>query len=182
VTSCSGYGNSTTWCCGEKNTACCGQAGAITIAATVGLLSTLSSTVSSTISSSSTVVPTTSSNVVLTTSSTALSSVNLTSTSDGKALSVGTKAGIGVGVSLAGLAILGGIIWFVLERIQRRRGVDMDEIGHDSYFRKPELDGNTSGSWGDGEVAKVKEPQLRHELDGERGVELPVELLVELPT
>lgn len=167
MTPCSGYGNSTTWCCGTGNTTCCGQAGAITIAATVGPSFTSSSTVSSTTTSSSTAVQTT--------SSTALSGVGPTSTSDGTALSVGAEAGIGVSVSLAGLAILGGIIWFVL-RIRRRRRGHVDGNGHDIYFQKPELGGNTKGGWGDRKVANVKKPQLRHELDGETGFELRSEL------
>lgn len=158
MTPCSGYANSTTWCCGTGNTACCGQAGAITIAATVGPSFTSSSTVSST-----------------TTSSTALSSVGPTGTSDGTALSVGAEAGIGVGVSLAGLAILVGIIWFVL-RIRRRRRGHVNGSGHDIYFQKPELAGNTRGGWGGREVANVKKPLLRHELDGETGLKLRSEL------
>lgn len=157
MTPCSGYGNSTTWCCGAGNTACCGEVGAITIAATVGPSFTSSSTVSST-----------------TTSSTASSSVGPTSTGDGTALSVGAEAGIGVSVSLAGLAILGGIIWFVLRTRRRRRG-HVDESGHNIYFQKPELGGNTRGGWEAKEVtANVKKPQLRHEL--ETGLELQSEL------
>jgi hypothetical protein len=167
VTSCSGDGNSTTWCCGGGNTTCCGQVGAITIAVTVGPSFTSSSTLSSTTSSSSTIVPTI--------SSTALSSVSPTSTSDGTALSVGAEAGIGVGVSLAGLAIFGGIIWFIL-RIRSRRTGHVDRSGHDIYSQKPELDGNTRGGRGGEEAANVKEPRLRHELEGETGLELRLEL------
>lgn len=96
-----------------------------------------------------------------------------TSTGDGTALSVGAEAGIGVGVSLAGLAILGGIIWFVLRTRRRRRG-HVDESGHNIYFQKPELGGNTRGGWEGKEVANVKKPQLRHEL--ETGLELQSEL------
>jgi hypothetical protein len=101
VTSCSGDGNSTAWGCGGDNSTCCGQAGAITIAAIVGPSFTPSSALSSTTSSTSTIVPTM--------PSTASSSVSPTSTSNGTALSVGAEAGIGVSVSLAGLAILGSI-------------------------------------------------------------------------
>ena len=50
----------------------------------------------------------------------------------------------------------------------------MDESGHNIYFQKPELDGNTRGGWESKEVANVKKPQLRHEL--ETGLELQSEL------
>jgi hypothetical protein len=121
----------------------------------------------STTSSSSTILPTI--------SSTASSSGSPTSTSNGTALSVGAEAGIGVGVSLAGLAILGGIIWFVL-RIRRRKRGHVDGSGHDIYFQKPELDGNTRSGRGGGEAANINEPRLRHELEGGTGLELWSEL------
>ena len=91
-----------------------------------------------------------------------------TSTSKGAALPVGAEAGIGVGVSLAGLAILGGLIWFVL-RIQRRRRAPVVDL----YFQKPELDGHDKDGWPSREATKVREPQLRHELDAETRWELP---------
>jgi hypothetical protein len=155
VTPCEGDGSSTTWCCGGRNTTCCGRAGAITVAATLGPPST-SSPASSTIYLSSTVVPTT--------SSTLLSSMSPTSTSNTTALSVGVEAGIGVGASLAALAILGGIIWFILRIRRRRRGY----MGRgDPYFQRPGLDTNTRHGWAGGEMTRVKEPRLRHELNGE---------------
>jgi len=95
--------------------------------------------------------------------------VTPTSTSNGTALSVGAEAGIGVGVSLAGLAILGVITWFVL-RIRRRRRGHVDGSGHDIYFRKPELNGNSKDGWEGGEAANVTELRLRHELDGGTGL------------
>jgi hypothetical protein len=140
VTPCSGDGNSTTWCCGGGNTTCCGQTGAITIAAILGPSFTSLSTLLPSSTSLSFLLPTesSSSTVVLTISSTALSSVSPTSTSDGPALSIGAEAGIGVGASLTGLAILGSVIWFVL-RIRRRQREHVDRSGHDIYFQKPEM-------------------------------------------
>ena len=172
MTSCTGDDDSTTWCCGGGNTTCCGQAGAITIAATLGLSFTSSSTVLSTTSSSSTALLTTSSSstIILTTSPTALDSASTTSTSDGTTLSIGAWAGIGVGISLASFAILGGIIWFVL-RISRRR--DVDRSGLDIYFRKPDLDGNSRGGWGGEDAANMRP---RHELDGATRLEFLSEL------
>jgi len=74
---------------------------------------------------------------------------------------------------LAGVASLGGIIWFVLRRAQGRGTEDGDMTEHDIYFLKPELD-DTSGGRGGGAVANINELP-RQELDGLQGVrpELP---------
>jgi hypothetical protein len=110
-----------------------------------------------------------------TTSSAASSCVIPTSKSDGKSLLAGAKADIGVGISLVGLAILAGIIWFALRR-QRRSREDEDRIGHEIYIRKPELNGSSGDDWESGQVAEVEGPFPRHELDGTQYVELGCEL------
>jgi hypothetical protein len=168
VTPCSGEGNSTTWCCDGQNTLCCGQVGAITIAATIGPSSSSTTFLSTTFSSTTFLYF----SIVPTRSSTTSNTMNPTNTSNGNALSVGTEVGIGVGVLLAGIVILGSIIWFMLRRIHKHRRVDVDRIEHDIYFLKPELDRNTSGGLGGGEAAKVKEPQLPYELGGQSRSEL----------
>jgi len=68
-----------------------------------------------------------------------------------------------VGVSLAGIASLGGIIWFVLRRMQRRGRGHVDNDNY-NYFLKPELDGNSSGGRGGREMADLDEPPIQ-ELD-----------------
>ena len=64
----------------------------------------------------------------------------------------------GLTASLAGLAISGGIIWFVFRIRERRRGPvgDVDGSEHDLYSLKPELSGVTRGSWGGRWVANVR--------------------------
>jgi hypothetical protein len=99
-------------------------------------------------------------------------SVSPTSTSNGTALPVVAEAVIGVGVSLAGLSILAGIIWFVLRMRWRRRG-RVDRSGRDNYFGKSELDANTQGDWRSEEAANDTELRLRYELDGKPTSELP---------
>lgn len=78
-----------------------------------------------------------------------------------------------MGASLAGLGTIGGLIRFVLRKMQGHGSGVVNVIGHDIYFSKPELDGNTNGDWGGDEAANVNEPQ-RHELGGGQG--LPLEL------
>jgi hypothetical protein len=46
-----------------------------------------------------------------------------------------------------------------LRRRQRNRRGNVDVIGQDIYFRKPELDGNSGGGWGGGEGTKGMEPR-----------------------
>lgn len=152
MTPCGGNGrNATTWCCGNGNQACCGTPQAITIALKLGPSSTSSATISSSPTASAT-------------SSTTSGSASPTNTDKVGALSVGAQAGIGVGVSLAGLAVLGIIIWFVMRR--RRRREQVDGSGHDIYFQKPELDENNRSNWGERGAVNVNEPRRRHELDG----------------
>jgi hypothetical protein len=116
---------------------------------------------------------------VSTTSSTTSSSTTPTNTSDVKGLSVGAEAGIGVGASLAGLAILGATIWFILRTRRRKRAhVDgswqPDGNGYDINFQKSVVDGETRDGLKDKNTSNVEEPYVRHELDGSRSMsELP---------
>jgi hypothetical protein len=107
VTPCGTNDTVTKWCCGHNNTACCFEDSAQNIPVSLGVSSTSSSSATTSASATTTTIPTPSS----TTSS--------NSNSNNTGLTTGDKAGIGVGVAGGAILFVGlglSIAWF-----QRRR-------------------------------------------------------------
>lgn len=125
VTPCGANNTVTKWCCGQNNTACCFEDSAQNIPVSLGVSSTSSSSASSSSTSSSSTSSsstTTSASATTTTISTPSSTTSSNSNNNNTGLTTGDKAGIGVGIAGGAVLFVGlglSIAWFRRRRKEK---------------------------------------------------------------